>query len=545
MMLNDRLSQWNPLRGLTLEGLVNYFELGDRGYYADPQWVYRFILRRNGTARAVARKLKSAIERLDHNIKIPDDLDGERLALAQEQQQALRTQYDAIENLASATVHLAFADVLGFAHVNKVYAGFLAKFLAATDPAKAARMARLDPMTIVELRAVPQWHLCRNGLFAPWEYNPDARMTNRGMPIDPKHWIFREVDDPAVEIFALAHLKMGTTDADWDQFCDTYSVPPLFMEGPPNSRKEDEPHYQAVAEQVVSDGRGYIPNGAKVHSVQAGSDGVSVFVERLHYYREEIVLAGTGGILTTLDGHTGLGKGAADNHDDTWLDIAASVSVRVTEAFRRGIDEPVLNRLFPGEEHLAYFELSKPERDKDTSGIFQDAQLAHQAGFQMDPEELGERTGYKLTVVAPAPAPGQAAAGNLQSKPTVEASTTPGAAAPHTDPQPPAGSGPSNSAQGKADEGLLQEALAKNLGVSGNWLAPVADVFDQIQTMLSDPNATLEEITAALDDAATAMPELLGNLNVQELAGALENATGPAAIQGLADGLRAKVQKTP
>jgi hypothetical protein len=89
----------------------------------------------------------------------------------------------------------------------------------------------------------------------------------------------------------------------------------------------------------------------------------------------------------------------------------------------------------------------------------------------------------------------------------------------------------------------VQAALANDLGVEERWLAPVAHVFDEIEAMLADPNATLEQITAKLEEATKAMPELLGQLNVGELAHALENASGPAAIQGLADGLRAKTQK--
>jgi hypothetical protein len=543
-MTNDPLSNFNPLRGLDLYGLVNYLELGERGYYRDPMWLFRYVLKRNGVARAVRRKLASAIQKLDWSIKIPDDLDDARKALADRQQAELRKAYDAVSNLRAAYTHLGLTDIMGFAHLNKVYAGSQAG-------------AGADPWLVTELRVVEQWWMCRDGLFGAWNYNPSLAMTNRGDLIVPRDWIFREVDDPAAEIFAFAHVKITTTDADWDQFCDTYAVPPIFIEGPPNARKEDEPHYQDVAERVVSDGRGYLPSGAKPHSITAGTDGVSVFVERLRYYREEIVLAGTGGILTTLSGEGAFGQGgAADNHDDAWLDIAAAAALGVSETLQAQFDAAVLARKFPGEERLAYFELAKPERDTDATTIFTFAKAAADAGFDLDAEELAEKTGLKVTrsaaPVAPAAAPGAPANPISDTKPTVEAPTTQtGAAAPPATPQPPteqpaapaAPSIPPTSARGEADDGLVQAALANDLGVEERWLAPVAHVFDEIEAMLADPNATLEQITAKLEEATKAMPELLGQLNVGELAHALENASGPAAIQGLADGLRAKTQK--
>ncbi len=247
----------------------------------------------------------------------------QRRALAERQQEGLRKVFDTIDNLRQAAIHLAYADLFGFAHFEKIY----------------ARDGE-DPWAVRELRIVPQWHMRRRGLSQPWTDDVEARNNNVGTPIPAAHWMWREVDDLACEIFALAFLKMSTTDADWDQFCDTYAVPPIFVEQPPNVPRGREDEYQQTAEAIVSNGSGSLPNGAKVHTLTPGGAGASVFTERLRYYREEIVLAGTGGILTTLDGATGLGKGPTDAHDDTWLDIAADICGQVSDVFYRGICQP-------------------------------------------------------------------------------------------------------------------------------------------------------------------------------------------------------------
>lgn len=512
-MKTDNLSGYNPLRGLDLPGLISLIERGEEGYYRDLMWLYRIILRRNGTTRAIRRKLAGAIGRLDWNIKVPTNLQGQRKDLAERQQDGLRKVFDGIDNLRQAAIHLACADLFGFAHVEKIYAAQLGE-------------QGDDPWAVRELRIVPQWHMRRRGLFQPWTYDAEARNNNVGTPISAEHWMWREVDDPACEIFALAYLKMSTTDADWDQFCDTYAVPPIFVEQPPNVPRGREEEYQQTAENIVSDGRGSLPNGAKVHTVTPGGAGESVFTERLRYYREEIVLAGTGGILTTLDGNTGIGKGPTESHDDTWLDIAADICGQVSDVFYRGLCQPWIERNFPGEERLAYFEYEKPQRDRDPSSVLLDAKTAKEAGLLIDAEDIAEKSGYKVTA-APEPAavpqpsiPTNAEQAPVEGAPAVGADPT-GAGVIATAPE-------------------LPGAVAQDLGIEAEWLAPAAPVLAEIERLLADPAVPIETIQAKLQEAIARIPELLGQLNVDALANLLERDASRGALAGLSDALRRK-----
>jgi hypothetical protein len=552
----DRLSQLNPLRGLTLDGLVRHLEMGEQGYYADLQWLYRFILKRNATGRAVRRKLAGSLGKLDWDIKIRSDAAGFDEAKANAQQKTLRTAYERIGNLRKSWAHLAMADILGFAHCEKIHAGHLARQLKSSEPARAEELAALPPLTVVELRPVPQWHMRRLGLFAPWCYDRKAEPTNTGAPIPLQHWIVREVDDPAAEIFAWAHIRMSVTDADWDQFCDTYAVPPIFLEGPPGVSREKEAAYQQTANEIVSDGRGYIPHGAKPHILDARGGSGSPFTERLRYFREEIVLAGTGGILTTLDGNTGIGKGPAEEHDDTWLAIAAEIGGNVSEVYQEQFDAGILRSAHPGEPHLAYFELQKPAKDSSPSIILGDAKLAGEAGYEMDENELSEKSGYTLTKKAvPAPAsavPGSAPASGAGSGappdpgiPTAAnppAVTEPAAAEPAA--RLPPGEAPAAtretralpSASGQPKPSIVEAALAEDLDVDARVFAPVKPALDALEQLILD-GADPEEIIAKAEALLTQLPEILGMLDVAALADALEKASGPAAIQGVRDAI--------
>lgn len=516
-MKTDRLSSYNPLRGLDLPGLVHILEQGERGYYADLAWLYRYILKRNGSARAVRRKLTSAIGKLDWNIKIPDKLEGERKALAEEQQAELRQAFDRLDQFRETLRHLAFADIMGFAHCEKIYAG--------TAP---------QPWEIVKLGVVPQWHLCRDGLFAPWHYNPEASQTNRGTPIPAQHWIIREVEDPAAEIFAFAHLKMMTTDADWDQFCDTYAVPPLFIEQPPNIPKGQESQYQTTAEGVVSDGRGSLPHGSKVHTVTPGTGGESVFTERLRYYREEIVIAGTGGILNTLDGNTGIGKGPADNHEDAWLDIAAEIGMSISETLQDQFAMPILSRRFPGQEILAYFELDKPEPSREGASVLADAKAAREAGYNIDPAELSEKSGYTLSADSSTPNEADQRGGAPgDPSPAPQEAPTPGSA------EPPQVSSPAAAARSTPIAG----AIADDLGIEEQWLAPAIPLLAEVEAALADETTPLELVQEKLQAAIDRLPELLGQLDIDALADLLARDASRGTLAGLSDTLNRK--RTP
>ena len=67
----------------------------------------------------------------------------------------------------------------------------------------------------------------------------------------------------------------------------------------------------------------------------------------------------------------------------------------VSEVLQEHVDAPLLAELFPGEPVLAYFEFAPAQSDQ-SSRVVDDALKLAQAGVKIDPEELAEKTGYKL-----------------------------------------------------------------------------------------------------------------------------------------------------
>ena len=371
-------AQYNPLRGLTIAQLVTLLEAAERGNYARLQWLYRFVEKRNSTLRAVLQRRQSSLTRLDWDIRLRDGKApslGDR-RLPARQAAVLRDAYEQIENLREAVTFLALADFRGYAHLERHF----------------DRQGRT-----VWLKPVPQWFWARLGPDAPWQYNATAR-PGLPMPGDPvldrDRFIFRENDSPIDEIAVIAHVRQSLSQKDWDGFVEVYGLPPLFLELPPDIPAEREAEYQAQAEAIIGDARGTVPHGTQIHTVDSGARGQNPFAEHLKYQDELIVLAATGGKLTTLT-EAGSGTLAGGAHQRAFDDITEAEAALISEDFQRQFDQPLLAKLFPGQPQLAYFELAAT-RELDPAEVINQALILAKAGYEIDPAELSEKTGYRL-----------------------------------------------------------------------------------------------------------------------------------------------------
>jgi phage gp29-like protein len=373
-------AQYNPLRGLTIAQLVTMLEAAERGNYARLQWLYRFIEKRNPTLRAVLQRRQASLTRLDWDIRLRESngANSNPRTLAARQAAVLREAYEQIGNLREAVAFLALAEFRGYAHLERHFDA-------------RGRTVWLKP--------VPQWFWARLGPDAPWQYNAEARagLPMPGDPVlDPARFIYRESDAPVDEIAVIAHVRQSLSQKDWDGFVETYGLPPLFLELPPDIPAEREAEYQAQAEAIIGDARGTVPNGTKIHTVDSGSRGQNPFAEHLRYQDEMIVLAATGGKLTVLT-ESGSGTLAGSAHQRAFDDLTEAEAALISEIFQQQFDQPLLERYFPGQPQLAYFELAAT-RSLDPGDVIEQALKLARAGYEIDPAELSAKTGYRITL---------------------------------------------------------------------------------------------------------------------------------------------------
>ncbi len=384
---------FNPLRGLTMSRAVSYLEEGERGAYADLQWLFRYIEKRDATLRGGKRSLLSAVSAMDWEIK---KVDKARLPAGYTEDQAnaqavtLRTAYDAIANLSEAIEFLGLAEFRGFAHLEKIVG------------LSGGRQ------TVTELRPVEQWYWCRNGLNGAWEYNRDARPGSiKGEAIDTSKFVIREIDDPINEIALIAFVRKQLGRKDEDGFIESFGIPSIFAIMPQNVPSGREAEYQALADQVISDSRGTLPHGSDIKTLDAGARGVAPFRAYQEALDKEIVMAITSGQLTML-AESGSGTLAGGAHSDTFLRVARALARRITSTLQRQFDLAVLAEAHPGQPPLAYFEILANE-ETDVGEVVKDVQTLKTAGYQVESGWLAEKTGYPVSA---APAAATPALGN-------------------------------------------------------------------------------------------------------------------------------------
>lgn len=378
-MANRWRDQLNPLRGLTIALAIQMIEAGERGEYADLQWLYRFIEKRHPILIGLLARYEGGLLKLDWQIKLRDKKEwpeGATDAMAERQKKALREAYESIDNLKEALQFLILADFRGYAHLEK------------------HRTADGD---ILHLEPVPQWNWVRDGINGEWQYNKEARSGTRvGEEVeDWGNFIVRECERPVNELALVNYVFRNMGRKDWAGFIETYGIPPIFLMMPPNVPANKEAEYQSVAEQIIADARGALPHGSDIKSVESASRGVNPFKEFQDNLDTELVIAGTGGKLTMLT-ESGSGTLAGGEHGDSWNDIVLGKAVMLSELMQRQFDGPeVLQKKFPTEPALAYFELCYQE-ETDTSEVVDDVQKLSSAGYQVAATQVQEKTGYEV-----------------------------------------------------------------------------------------------------------------------------------------------------
>ena len=375
------LAQINPLRDLTIEKAQQIFDAARRGNDVRLQCVYANMEEVDPTLLICAERRAGALIDLDWTIrpKAAARAKGFDQTLADEQAAFLEQAYGQAEerNLFPAIEHLASAFFRGHAHVQPKWSA--------------------DGQGLLGFDLLDAWNVCRDVVTGLWHWNPEASETVdlATLPaIPPRELVTlvrtRHVDYPAMAIY----LRAALGEKAWGRFLERYGVPPVIITMPPDMDPARVSDYCAAAEKVADGGTGALPAGSLV-TYATEARGTNPFSEFLLHQQKLIVLMATGGMLTSLDGATGIGQGATDAHEETWRTIVRRDAGIIATALNRTVTDALLDRAFPGRPHLAAFDF-ETEPAPGPAEVFDLAAKAVQAGYRVTQAELQERTGYAL-----------------------------------------------------------------------------------------------------------------------------------------------------
>jgi hypothetical protein len=371
---------YNPLRALDMQRAIARYDFSRRGLNAELQNVYREMEGLFPTLIGLIERRTSPLLEMNWTCKpISEDKlpKGATKSMAEDMASCLQDAYGRIDNLYDAIEWLELGAFRGYAHLEKIYA----------NPGTA-------DLTIAHLEPVEQWHWTRKSMYAEWEYVAAATQSNIGVPINYEQFVIREVRRPIDRVALILWVRAGLCEKNWDAFIEIYGVPRWLVIMPPNVPKEQEREYLAAANAIAAGGNGTLPHGSSAVTADKPRH-INPFRPRLDWLQEQLVLAGTGGLLSMLSMPTGIGQGATDAHDDAFTKISKKEARKISEVFNTQFDAPLLAQKFPGQPQLAFFELSANE-ETDVSGVCTQVLQLSQAGYQVDAAQLAEQTGYQV-----------------------------------------------------------------------------------------------------------------------------------------------------
>jgi len=387
---------YNPIRGLVIARAIAILEAADRGDFAELQLVMRKIERRYPVLKGLKARRLAALEELDWEIKLIDELpEGVTRADAEAQQKFLRHRYELIANLAEAIGFLATAEFRGYAILQKHRFNDGGKFDGA----------------VRELHWLPQDQFSRDGQFGDFYYNQNSlfgvgidscqallgernRIGSEQLPRED--FVMREVESPLYEIALIAFVNWCMGRKDWAAFTEIFGLPNGVAIMPANIPPGMEDEYRVAAERVADGVSGALPNGSDIKFPTAGVRGKAPFREYCDAQDADVVLAGTGGRLAMMTADKGgLGNGPAVEHAEAFNEISRADARKISSVFQKDFDRAELAMEFPGQPVLAYFELCARD-DMDIAQTVSNVAALASAGYEVDGGWLSEVTGYKF-----------------------------------------------------------------------------------------------------------------------------------------------------
>ncbi len=320
------------------------------------------------------------------------------------------------------------------------------------------------------------------------------------------------------------------TQMGFESYCKLVArkgLPATYVIAPEDLPPENLQTWAERAVQCARGGSGAFPFGTNVITQAIDPGNAQSIQDFLEYMSKQIVLASTGGTLTSLAQPTGMGSNVADVQQDVFKTIVRHDAYRIGDLINRGIAKRLLDGQFPGRPHLVYFDLASDDKASPEKYL-SDAVQAKNAGLVIDITQLEELTGYKLSKEAPA-------GGDLWSVPRLpNTDKAEDGSAPvevdnvdNTEQPPEAAQRP---AEGPQDAGEAVDGRKHGIAILKTFDSLLAPIRALVQRLLSA--RTKEESDSIMSDLNDKMSEL-------EQAGEteLEKAVEALLVEGFEEGL--------
>ena len=380
---------WNPLRFLSEQQLGMFIDNARSGRISQLQLLYSLVESQNLTLAMCVQRRESALP--DWTIKQRETKRYRSYdqKLAQEQSAFLYDQFVRCEDsgtLIQALDTLHKAVFRGIGVVLPIYDEYGLQKIISLDPWNFA----IDYTRHNELGQYPlYWNPSGADIL-------DFKNTLELIPEDEVVANFSKapIDNFGLQIYIAQ--QMG-----FESYCKLIArrgLPATYIVAPEDLPQENLQTWAEKAVDCAKGGSGAFPYGTNVITQEVNPGGATSIETFIEYMSKQIVLASTGGTLASLAQATGLGSNLADVQNDVFKTIVKHDAAKIGDLINRGVAKKLLDAQFPGQPHLAYFDL-EDESKQSPDKYLDDAVRAKNAGVAIDVQQLQELTGYKLAPV--------------------------------------------------------------------------------------------------------------------------------------------------
>ncbi len=369
------LSYYSPLDDLNVDNIRTCYNESLQGAYARQQWLWEQLELVDPTMAVCLRNRESGLKKYRWDVVIRADVDDAEMPLAEAQQRTAMDLLQSIRNMPEAIQALSMASRRHY------------KFLQPYEDSTGLHLLPID-----------NWRLCRDGYPGPWGYNPRAdfgRSKGEELAVPVDQLVMRICPHPICMAAQMSALGGKATLAQWDIFLGRYGTPPIFLVLPEGISQEDYQQYIKAAEQCVSNAAGVLPGGSDLKSPTVPATSVELFDRRLKTARDEIRELYTGSILTMTTAPDS-GSLAGGAHQDTSDTVVAGEADDIAVVLTEQIIDRILAQYHPGQPRLVEV-VMRIEQASDPMDEINVVTALRQAGYDLDDQEISERTGWTVT----------------------------------------------------------------------------------------------------------------------------------------------------
>jgi hypothetical protein len=542
-------NRFNPIRNFTPAKLTRALDSFQNGYLKDSALLWDAMERRDVYLGNVSSKRKKAVARLPWEIKQTDDSRESK-----KQAEVLTTFYNSLrattvlEQNERGGLNLLIRQMMDA--VGKKFAVHEIVWTPDPDGLKA------------EFRFCPLWWFeNRTGKL---RFLPDEGALD-GEEMPDSEWLVT-VGEGIMEGCSVIWTFKNMPLKDWVRYSEKFGMPGVLGKSGSAPGSEQFEAMGTAVKSLMNDWCGVVSGGDTIELLEVKGGGANLpFPPLVEYCDRALAARWRGADLSTISsGKQSEGSGASLQGDETDLLLEDDAQL-ISETLNEQVDRYVLEYTFgEGVEIKAYFKLLGEAEDAEQTKFNREVirafladgtttdvmanltdmkSLTDKAGLPVN-EEYDEpylpvkaRTGDPVTGATVKDPEGDIVGGD--SKPATtdgkEDTGSPGAAGQRVAAANSMGNG--QMGDGQEDE-LVANALADALGVIPKWLAPIKPFLNELIAKLKDNSLDDAAVLAFMEKSARMMPELLGDLNMDALAGPLEAGLGTSVVHGLKDAIR-------